>query len=236
MWLKAAKLQDFYCSSIGKVAQRIIGAKLRILLPDVKGQRILGLGFANPYLEVFGDDAGQILEAVPYCSGITYWPPEGSTMTISASELELPFLDLSLDIVVIIHALEYTADTRLMLREVWRVLSDRGRLVVVVPNRHGLWSRVNKTPFGYGRPFSKAQILQVLDESLFTPIRTCHSLFVPPFESRLFLSSSNAIEVVGQYLAFGVSGVIISYATKQIYSATLLPEMTSKRKYATIVE
>ena len=116
------------------------------------------------------------------------------------------------------------------------LLSDSGRLVIVVPNRHGLWARFEKTPFGYGRPFSKTQILQVLVENLFTPVRTFQSLFVPPIESRLVLSSSNTMEIIGQYFPFGFPGVVMSYAAKQIYSATLLPGVTSKQKYAAIVE
>ena len=108
--------------------------------------------------------------------------------------------------------------------------------MVVVPNRHGLWSRFEKTPFGHGRAFTRAQVLQVLVENLFTPVHTFQSLFIPPVESKLVLSSSNAIESIGHYFSFGFAGVIISYATKQIYSAALLSEVASKRKYATIVE
>ena len=47
---------------------------------------------------------------------------------------------------------------RELLREMWRVLAPNGRLLIVVPNRRGLWARVDTTPFGYGSPFSRSQL------------------------------------------------------------------------------
>ena len=45
-----------------------------------------------------------------------------------------------------------------LLREVWRVLAAGGRLLAVVPNRRGVWARIDTTPFGHGRPYSRSQI------------------------------------------------------------------------------
>ena len=47
--------------------------------------------------------------------------------------------------------LEMTNDPGTLLREAWRVLAAGGRLLVVVPNRRGLWARMDTTPFGHGR-------------------------------------------------------------------------------------
>jgi hypothetical protein len=49
-------------------------------------------------------------------------------------------------------------DSVALLREVWRVLAPNGRLLAVVPNRRGLWARIDTTPFGHGRPFSRGQV------------------------------------------------------------------------------
>ena len=45
-----------------------------------------------------------------------------------------------------------------MLREIWRVMASGGQLLAVVPNRRGLWARMDTTPFGHGRPYSRSQI------------------------------------------------------------------------------
>ena len=45
--------------------------------------------------------------------------------------------------------------SRQMLREVWRVLAPSGRLMAVIPNRRGVWTRTDTTPFGHGRPFTR---------------------------------------------------------------------------------
>ena len=64
----------------------------------------------------------------------------------------------AVDRVLLVHALEMAHDPGALLREVWRVLAAGGRLLAVVPNRRGLWARMDTTPFGHGRPYSRTQI------------------------------------------------------------------------------
>ncbi len=92
----------------------------------------------------------------------------------------LPFSDLSLDRVLVVHGLEHAENARRMLREVWRVLKDDGRLLVVAPNRAGLWAHVEGTPFGQGQPYSRGQIARLLTGSLFRVERRDGALYVPP--------------------------------------------------------
>src|SRR3546814_14460397 len=91
-----------------------------------------------------------------------------------------------------VHGLEYTENTRGLLREVWRVLSDGGRLLVVVPNRRSIWARADHTPFGHGHPYSVEQLNRTLRQSMFTPVRARRSLFVPPTRSRFWLATPPA--------------------------------------------
>ena len=59
-------------------------------------------------------------------------------------------------------ALETAERVRPLLREMWRVLAPEGRLILVVPNRRGVWARLDKTPFGQGRPYSRRQLEALL--------------------------------------------------------------------------
>src|SRR3546814_1157411 len=81
----------------------------------------------------------------------------------------------------------YTTLCRALLREIWRVLTGDGRVLVVVPNRRGLWARSDRTPLGWGHPYSAAQLSRVLRDNMFTPTRTQRALYVPPIGNYTFL-------------------------------------------------
>jgi hypothetical protein len=106
-----------------------------------------------------------------------------------------------------------------MLREVWRVLKDDGRLMVVAPNRRGLWAHVESTPFGHGQPYSPGQIGRLLAGSMFRVERRDAALFMPPVKLRVMLRSAQAWETGGRYLAPHLAGVTITEAVKDVYAA-----------------
>ena len=82
-------------------------------------------------------------------------------------ETDLPLPDNSVDRVLLVHGVESSEYLRDLFREIWRVLSGDGRLIVVVPNRRGIWARVDRTPLGSGHPFSES-----LRRSLLAAART----------------------------------------------------------------
>ncbi len=228
MWSDVVDLREFYARRVGRNAQRMIRRQLRIMWPNVKGLRILGLGFATPYLSMFRADADRVLAAMPAGQGVLHWPVGERGLTMLADEVDLPLPDLSMDRVLIVHALESAEQVRPLLREAWRVLSDSGRLIIVVPNRRGLWARFEQTPFGYGRPYSKGQLTRLLRDNMFMPMETSRALFVPPFNSSILQGSASAWEKVGARLFPAAGGVNVTEAVKQMYAATMIT--TSKRK------
>ena len=236
MWTDVVDLRDFYSSSMGQVARRMIRRRLRELWPDVTGQSVLGLGYAAPYLNIFRGDAERILAAMPAAQGVLHWPPEEPGLTALVDELDLPFPDLSMDRVLLVHAMECTDQVRPLLREIWRVLSGSGRLVVVTPNRRGLWAQFERTPLGLGQPYSSTQLSRVLLDNLFTPIETHPALFVPPVHSRMILSSAPAWEKLGRRAFKTFSGVIMTEAVKQIYATGATPLKKRRRQYLPVPE
>ena len=106
-----------------------------------------------------------------------------------------------------------------LLREVWRVLAPSGRVMAVIPNRRGVWTRTDTTPFGHGRPYSRSQITQLLRQTWFTPAAWGEALFLPPVGKGWFLRSAMAWERVGAALSLPFAGVHIVEATKQVYRA-----------------
>ena len=89
----------------------------------------------------------------------------------------------------------------------------------MIPNRRGVWTRTDNTPFGHGRPYSRSQITQLLRQTWFTPASWGEALFMPPVGSGWFLRSAVAWERVGAALSLPFAGVHIVEATKQVYRA-----------------
>ena len=236
MWTDVVDLRDFYVSTLGQVARRMVRRRLRELWPDVTGQNVLGLGYAVPYLNGFREEAERVLAAMPAGQGGLHWPPDGAGLTTLIDGLELPFPDLSMDRVLLIHALECAEQVRPLMREIWRVLSGSGRLLVVVPNRRGIWARLERTPFGHGLPYTPGQLSRVLRDNLFTPLESHPALFVPPVHSRMVLSSAPAWEQIGRRIFTTFSGVVMTEAVKQIYAAEATPTANRRRRYLPVPE
>ncbi|MDA8230720.1 MAG: methyltransferase domain-containing protein [Magnetospirillum sp.] len=230
MWTDVVDLRDFYDTSLGQMARRMIRRQLRQLWPDVQGLRVLGLGFASPYLRAFLGEAERVVAVMPASQGVLPWPQEGPGLTALADEIELPLPDRSMDRILLIHALESTEQVRAMLREIWRVLADGGRAIMVVPNRRGIWARLERTPFGNGRPYTPAQLTRLLRDNMFTPIAQTTALFLPPTTSRMFLRSAPAVEELGRRWFETFAGVIIIEAAKQIYAGSGLREPKHRRR------
>lgn len=220
MYNDAVDLWDFYGTNLGKVARRLIRRRIRGIWPNVGGMTMLGLGYATPYLRPFRDEAERVFALMPAQQGVLHWPREGRNLVALADEAELPLPDVSVDRVLLVHGLECSEQLRPMLHEIWRVLTGNGRLLVVVPNRGGLWARLERTPFGHGHPYSSSQISRLLRANMFTPTLTTRALYVPPYPWRVVQRSAYGIEDIGARWFKQLGGVVIIEASKQIYATT----------------
>ncbi len=229
MYTDVVDLRDFYASGLGQAARRMIRRRMRTLWPNVRGETVLGLGYATPYLHAFRGEAERVISVMPGPQGVLHWPPEAPNLVALADEVELPLPDLSIDRVLLVHGLECTEQLRAMLREVWRILTGHGRLLIVVPNRRGLWARREATPFGFGQPYTPGQLSRLLRDNLFTPLNTTRALYLPPLHRRLLIGSAPAWEKIGSrwFQVFG--GVVMVEAGKQIYAATLVRAKPRRR-------
>jgi SAM-dependent methyltransferase len=144
--------------------------------------------------------------------------------------------DLSMDRVLIVHALECTEQVRPLLREAWRVLADSGKLVIIVPNRRGLWARFESTPLGNGRPYSRGQLSRLLRDNMFMPVESTRALFVPPVDLGILQGAAAAWEKVGMRLFPAAAGVIITEAVKQMYAQPIVTDAKRKRALNTLPE
>jgi SAM-dependent methyltransferase len=214
------EFRAFYASPLGQMALRFIGRNIRTLWPDVRGSVVAGLGYAAPFLTRFQGEARLVTALMPEGQGAVPWPAEGPRRVALVTETQLPFPDLSIDRMLLVHCLEMCDPAETVLREVWRVLAPEGRLILVAPNRRGLWARTDSTPFGHGRPYSRGQMEKLLTGAMFSVRAFSPGLFAPPLRRRWSCGSAPLWEKMGGVLWPAFAGVLVIEASKQIYALT----------------
>lgn len=217
MPLDITDLRSFYASPLGAVVERVLGTCIRARWNSLVGQSVLGLGYALPYLEPHRAEAMRAMAFYPATLGAVGWPAQGaSCASLVESEL-LPLPDACIDRALVIHCLEAAENPRLVLEDLWRVLTPQGRVIIVVPSRRGIWARVDGTPLGQGQPFSRTQLRDILRDTLFSPLHEDEALYMPPLARRHVLRFARAFERTGAALSLPGAGVYIVEAGKQIH-------------------
>jgi len=216
MKLDVSDLRNFYAAPLGQVVRRTLAKRIRARWSSLQGQKLVGLGYASPYLGPYRAEASHIAAFMPAMQGAIAWPRTSRILSALVENHRLPLADNSIDRLLVVHCLETAERVGPLLREMWRVMAPEGRLLLIVPNRRGLWARMDSTPFGQGHPYSRRQLDALLQEALFTPTEWGSALHVPPFEYRLLLGSAPAWERVGGRVSPGFAGVIIVEAQKEL--------------------
>jgi len=250
MNLDFLQLKDFdlfYKTELGTKVKETIVKKIYRLWPELndnkdistnsnnlnkKKQKILGIGYTAPYLELVKSDefnnisiiSGEMVLNEDISNGFNKEPNTEGGEVIS-NLYNLPLKDASIDKIIILHSLEFSNNQSKFLREIWRVMKDNGKVIFIVPNRLSIWSKIHKTPFGHGHPYSPQQLEKLLSNSLFTLTNMDIDIFVPPVHVTLL----NRIVIMLHYLCSKISsmvggfifgGVIIAEARKEIYGMT----------------
>ncbi|MDB5595106.1 MAG: uncharacterized protein JWM36_2067 [Hyphomicrobiales bacterium] len=217
MALDVVDLRTFYSTPLGHVARRLVSQVMRERWSNCVGLSVMGIGYATPYLGPLREEAVRVLAFMPAEQGVVNWPAHGLSASALVESTMMPLPDSCMDRVLVVHALETLEHPRDVLSEIWRILTPGGRMIVVAPNRRGLWSRVDTTPFGQGQPFSKSQLRELLRETLFSPVHWAEALYVPPFARPYLLRAAPVFEAIGARLGLPGAGLHLVEATKQLY-------------------
>lgn len=225
-----AALDAFYASARGQTAAGVLRAALRRLWPSVSGLSLLGIGYTEPYLPLWSGQVTRLAVLAPPELGGHPWPPGRRSLVAVGGETALPFADRTFERALMVHALEASEHSRRAMREVWRVLADGGRLIVVVPNRRGMWAHLEGTPFGHGRPYSGGQLRRLCHAQAFTPVVQEDLLFVPPFPWRPLLRGARAWDAAGRLLCPGFAGLVVLEAEKTVIAPLRVEEAAPVRR------
>lgn len=218
MHLDALDLRRFYYRTrLGRLAQSILQQQVARLWPDTTGQCVVGFGFAAPLLRPHLGRASRVIALMPGPQGVMDWPRDGQNVSVLCEDTLWPLGPGSVDRLLVLHGLETSDHPAAVLNECWRVLKPEGRAIFIVPNRGGLWARTDRTPFGYGRPYSLGQLEGQLRRHDFVVEHALSTLYTPPSENRFWRRSSRIWERMGRWVPFlAAGGVLIVEVSKQV--------------------
>ena len=219
MHLDVQDLRNFYYRNpLGRAAQASIRGRLIELWPEAKGQTVVGFGFAAPLLRPYLTQARRVIALMPGPQGVMPWPPSLPNVSVLCEETAWPIETGHIDKLVVMHGLETSERPSDVLEEAWRALGPGGKVVFVVPNRAGLWSRSDRTPFGYGRPYSMSQLESQLRKHQFLPERHRAALYQFPSTRNWWMRSAGMFERVGRKMpAMIAGGAFMVEASKLVY-------------------
>ncbi len=228
-------LRSFYASTLGRLADRSISTAISAVWTNLPNERLVGLGYALPWLDFLRVGTERTFAFMPATQGAVTWPKDGPCATALVFDEELPLPDSAVDRVLLVHSLEHAENPVETLKEVWRVLAPSGRIVIVAPNRRGIWARFEHTPFGTGRPFSRGQLNELLREANFTPCGWSEALFFPPSRRRWILRTYSLLEQIGRRFWPIFAGVILVEAEKRLYQGIPVAKRASRRVFVPVL-
>jgi SAM-dependent methyltransferase len=218
MHLDVLDLRNFYYrSALGRRAQKVIRNTLVTRWPEAKGQTVVGFGFAVPLLRPYLREARRVIGLMPGPQGVMPWPAGQRNVSVLCEDTLWPLQTGQADKLVVLHGLETSENPGALLDECWRVLGPGGKAIFIVPNRAGLWSRSDKTPFGYGRPYTLGQLENQLRQHRFVTEHTLSILYQPPSHRAVWRKMSHVMEKAGNHLpVFTAGGVLMIEVSKQM--------------------
>lgn len=219
MHLDVQDLRNFYYrSALGRAAQASLRSRMLEIWPEAKGQTVVGFGFAAPLLRPYLSHARRVIALMPGPQGVMPWPAQMPNVSVLTEETLWPLETGHVDKLVLLHGLETSERASDLLEECWRVLGPGGRALFIVPNRAGLWARRDRTPFGYGRPYSSGQLETQLRKHQFLPERHLGALYQVPSAKRVWMKSGAAFEKIGRRVpTMMAGGAFMVEATKLVY-------------------
>lgn len=220
MHLDVQDLRNFYYrSTLGRAAQKAVRDEMLELWPEAKGLTVAGFGFAVPLLRPYLAEARRVVGLMPAPQGVMPWPAGMANVSVLCEETLWPIETGHVDRLVMMHGLETSDRPGDVLDEAQRVLGPGGRALFVVPHRSGLWSRSDKTPFGFGRPYSTTQLETQLKRHGFMPERHRATLYQPPSHKRFWRKTGALWEGFGKTVSpVMAGGVLIVEASKRVHA------------------
>lgn len=227
----------FYQTHAGQTCAALLRERLQWFWPDLRGQRVLGLGYAGPYLGAWqGRGALSISARTPEhglgrAAGHALRQSIGPVRECVVDQYALPFEDETFDRVVLVHACTDAAQMVPLLRAAGRVLKDDGRLLLILPNALAGRLRQRGTPFAQDVACSRTALRTMLGHAMLLPERRDEALFLPARHACASMRRGRRLDIAGKVLLPGLGSLMLVEAVKDVFSATPLPLRSSQSWY-----
>ncbi len=226
--------QEFYQSPLGQSVSQVIGERLVKMWEQepasLNRKMFVGLGYTLPYLDRALEKEADAYAFMPAEQGVSHWPDFRCNRSVLTHYHHLPLADSVVDYMLLVHALEHSSQPKHLLREVWRVLAPGGQVVIIVPNRRRIWSTLENTPFGTGRPYSVGQLKMLMQEQML-PIDWWDTvLMLPPLPRLGAIKLLPVSERPLRFFGKNLGGALIVCARKQVYGAIPEKRLNPKRR------
>ncbi len=219
--MNVTQLEKFYFrTDLGRFASEILNNQVRAIWPDPVGGSLVGYGFSAPLLSHFIAQNERVVNLIPNQLGISKWPPEKPNINVPTLESNWPIPSSGVERVIILHGLETSENHSNPLAECWRSLAPEGQMILIVPNRMGLWARSKASPFccnGQNSAFTLAKIQRLLHHHKFQIDAYHPALFSPPKSTGTPGKFSRFFENACCNTSLNFGGVTIVVARKRIF-------------------
>jgi len=215
-----AEMQEWYQQSTGQYLLELEKKVLDSILPTCFGYYLLQIG---------GSVNVEITKASPIHEKIFLHPKAEGNCNIVGNAENLPFADNSIDVIILNHVLEFSAEPHSVLREIERVLRPEGYLIQFSFSPWGwyglrrLFSFFNRKAPWSGHYFSAYRLidwLNLLGVTLLSKHRLCA---VPPINH---LSMQHFLAPLDRFFTgyswVPMAGVYLLLAKKQVSTLTAI--------------
>lgn len=235
--LDGIELNDWFSSSLGKM---LLDAEHELIgewASDLFGYQLLDVSLFDSDLSYLNRCA--IKNKVHIGPSAV---PSGNQLELRASPEQMPVATDYIDAVVLLHALDFAADPRQVLRESERVLIPEGRLIVCGFNPFSLWGVRRWLPGAgkrlpwKGKFISYARLQDWFSLLGFDVERTTTRMFRLPVQHQEWLGRLDKLESLGQKWLPWLAGVYVVQAVKRVSTVTpVRPHWHLERKLSKAV-
>lgn len=219
MSLQLEQLQQWYQTSPGKWLLQFEQEQVNKWLPLTRGATVLQLGGLPDTFNIAKHHNGNYYFLSQHIPDVDQFGVD-----LIASGEELPFLPNSVNLVLLIHLLEYTDHPTAMLKELFDILAPNGKLLLFCFNPWSLWG-VNKIlakcrDFPWqGKFISPARLQNWLVSLGFSNIKDKTLCFRSAYNKRRLTRLAFFYEALGQIAVPMLGAVNVFLVEKRVYGS-----------------
>lgn len=211
-------LRTWYASKVGDILLDDIQIQLDAWLPQIFGFYALQIGFLGHKTDLLINSRIKRRITLDFI--------QENNVNLLANPDNLPFQEDSLDLVLLMHTLDFAEDPHRILREIDRTLIPEGHLIIIGFNPasvYGVWKlmqwRKNRVPW-CGRFYTSARLRDWLSLLGFDVLASSTQGFRPPVQHTGLQQRMVILEKAGARLVPYLGGIHVILAQKKVVSLT----------------